>query len=412
MTISKYHNADNCYAWIWLPGETSPVTAGKLVYKNAKYSFTYGQHYRQLERAISFSPFELPLKAGTFTPPGISPMHSPLRDASPDAWGRRLIQYQHPDIIPNEIDYLLLSGSDRVGALDFQSSPDHYEARGQSHPTLDCIPQFADIAEKENDITKTLAPLLLHGTSIGGARPKCFIEYQQATHIAKFSLSTDLYPIIKAESIAMQLAKHIGLDAATTCFHHVLDRDVLLIKRFDRKQTPSGATRNFMLSALSLLQLDEMEARYASYIDLAHIIRQHFTSPTKTLKELFQRLVFNILIGNTDDHARNHAAFWDGKALTLTPAYDLCPQLRAGQEATQAMAINGNEGNFSTLSNALSVCHHFLLETNTAKNLIQRQIDLLESHWLEMCESVSLSNREKNQLWGTVIRSEYALQGW
>ncbi|TIL77640.1 MAG: HipA domain-containing protein, partial [Mesorhizobium sp.] len=85
-----------------------------------------------------------------------------------------------------------------------------------------------------------------------------------------------------------------------------------------------------------------MMARYASYQDLAEIIRHRFTAPSETLRELFGRIVFNILCGNTDDHARNHAAFWDGAKLTLTPAYDICPQARSGQEASQAMLISGN----------------------------------------------------------------------
>src|SRR3546814_10321073 len=91
-----------------------------------------------------------------------------------------------------------------------------------------------------------------------------------------------------------------------------------------------------------MLGLDEMMARYASYQDLAEIVRHRFTDPSATLRELFARIVFNILCGNTDDHARNHAAFWDGATLTLTPAYDICPPGRTGQEATQAMLISGN----------------------------------------------------------------------
>src|SRR5690554_6511118 len=96
-----------------------------------------------------------------------------------------------------------------------------------------------------------------------------------------------------------------------------------------------------MVSALTLFGLDEMMARYASYEELTDIIRQRFDEPKATLRELYGRLVFNILCGNTDDHARNHAAFWDGKRLQLTPAYDICPQNRTGNEATQAMLITG-----------------------------------------------------------------------
>src|SRR3546814_12149439 len=98
-----------------------------------------------------------------------------------------------------------------------------------------------------------------------------------------------------------------------------------------------------MVSALTMFELDEMMAPYASYETLAEIIRHRFTAPKATLRELFGRMVFNILCGNTDDHARNHAAFWDGKMLELTPAYDICPQSRTGNIASQAMLIVGND---------------------------------------------------------------------
>ena len=112
--------------------------------------------------------------------------------------------------------------------------------------------------------------------------------------------------------------------------------------RFDRIHSKIGWERKSIVSALTLFELDEMMGRYASYEILAEKIRHKFTNASQTLKELFQRLIINILVGNTDDHARNHAAFWDGHMLSLTPAYDICPQPRTGNIATQAMLILGN----------------------------------------------------------------------
>ena len=139
----------------------------------------------------------------------------------------------------------------------------------------------------------------------------------------------------------MRLADLVGLNAALVLLTKSSNRDVLLIERFDRIHTGLGWQRKSMVSALTLLGLDEMMARYASYQDLAEISRHKFTNASTTLRELFSRLVFNILSGNTDDHARNHAGFWDGRMLTLTPAYDICPQARSGNEASQAMLISG-----------------------------------------------------------------------
>ena len=140
----------------------------------------------------------------------------------------------------------------------------------------------------------------------------------------------------------MRLAVRAGLNVASVSLEHVAGKDVLLVERFDRVKTRDGWTRKAMVSALTLFGLDEMMARYASYEDLAEIIRHRFTSPKATLRELYGRLVFNILCGNTDDHARNHAGFWDGEQLTLTPAYDICPQSRTGNVASQAMLIVGD----------------------------------------------------------------------
>src|SRR5690606_22413389 len=152
------------------------------------------------------------------------------------------------------------------------------------------------------------------------------IEDRERKFIAKFSASNDLYNVVKAEFIAMRLAQEVGLNVAPVQLTRAMSKDVLLIERFDRTRVEGAWQRKAMVSALTIFELDEMMAAYASYETLAEIIRYRFTKPVETLKELFGRIVFNILCGNTDDHARNHAAFWDGKALTLTSAYDICPQ--------------------------------------------------------------------------------------
>ncbi len=124
----------------------------------------------------------------------------------------------------------------------------------------------------------------------------------------------------------MRLANHAGLEVASVQLVTAAKKDVLLIERFDRVKVEKRWSRKAMVSAaLTLFGLDDMMAWYASYEILAEIIRHRFTTPEDTLKELFSRLVFNILCGNTDDHARNHAAFWDGSNLSLTPAYDVYP---------------------------------------------------------------------------------------
>jgi serine/threonine-protein kinase HipA len=250
---------------------------------------------------------------------------------------------------------------------------------------------------------------LAHGTSIGGARPKAMLEEDDVKYIAKFSTQNDSYNVVKGEFIAMKLAATCGLDVADAKLVKAMGKDVLLIRRFDRAPTGSCWTRRLMHSALTLLELDDMTARYASYEDLADIIRKEFEDPRGTLKELFSRLVFNVLCGNTDDHARNHAAFWDGSTYKLTPAYDLCPQGRTGNQAGQAMLISGND-NSSKLATCLASAGRFLIEEITAKEIIDNQIEMIQTHWNTVCEEADLTEVDKRFFWQRQFLNPYAFE--
>jgi serine/threonine-protein kinase HipA len=150
-----------------------------------------------------------------------------------------------------------------------------------------------------------------------------------------------------------------------------------------------------------------MMARYASYQDLAEIIRHRFTAPSETLRELFSRIVFNILCGNTDDHARNHAAFWDGAKLTLTPAYDICPQGRSGQEASQAMLISGNN-RMSRIASCLEAAHHFLLSAPQSVAIVESQLRCIAENWPRVSAEAALSPTDRNLFWGRQFLNPYA----
>lgn len=165
-----------------------------------------------------------------------------------------------------------------------------------------------------------------------------------------------------------------------------------------------------MVSALTIFELDEMMARYASYETLAEIIRHRFAAPRATLAELFGRLVFNILCGNTDDHARNHAAFWDGAVLSLTPAYDICPQLRSGGEAGQAMLIKGHV-NLGKLSVALDAAPAFLLSRDKAMALVKAQVAAIHANWDAVCADASLTAAERNILRNGAFLRPFAFEG-
>ena len=264
--------------------------------------------------------------------------------------------------------------------------------------------------EKGLPLPPALAEVLQHGTAIGGARPKTLIEDGNKKFVAKFSSSADTYSVVKAEFIAMRLANLAGISVAPVSLKRALEKDVLLIERFDREHTENGWLRRSMISALTILELDERLVAHASYPELAEKIRQRFSNPKQTLKELFARMVFNILVGNTDDHARNHAAFWDGEYLELTPAYDICPQARTGMEASQAMQLYGTERR-SQLSLCLASSTRFLVNNDQALSIMENQISIIARHWSDVCKEAGLSDVDRKLFWHRQFLNQLAFEG-
>lgn len=409
------------FVWIWLPGETEPVVAGKIEADGDRLFFNYGKSYlariNDTPRAIPIYEPELPLKSGFI--PNLDGLTMPgcIRDSAPDAWGRRVIINKKHGTKGQDIDtasldeltYLLESGSDRIGALDFQLSPTEYVPRFAKNVSMEELLESAERVEKGVPLTPELDQALYHGSSIGGARPKALIEEGDKKYIAKFSASNDLYSVVKAEFIAMRLAELAGLNVAPVLMKKAAGKDVILIERFDRIKKGALWARKSMVSALTLFELDDMMARYASYELLAEIIRHRFVDPKETLRELFSRLLFNILCGNTDDHARNHAAFWDGKQLELTPAYDICPQGRTGNEQGQAMLIHGSQ-NASTFSTCLAAAPNFLLSQEEATEIFEHQKAIIEENWSQVCDEAQLSEVDRNLFWHRQFLNPYSVR--
>ncbi len=411
--------ATEAFVWIWLPGALEPVIAGRIELDGGLYVFNYGRSYLERADAMPIYAAELPLQRGRILPQAPLDMAGCLRDGAPDAWGRRVIinrltglrgEAAH-NVEFDELTFMLNSGSDRIGALDFQMSADRYQAREQDNATLEELLEAAERVERGEPIPQALDKALFHGSSIGGARPKALIQNGADKFIAKFSGTSDTMAVVKAEFVAMRLAAEVGLDVAPVQLTEASGKDVLLVRRFDRAWNGTGWTRRAMVSALTMLGLGEMQARYASYVDLAEMVRARFTDPQATLRELFGRMVFNVLTGNTDDHARNHAAFWDGANLTLTPAYDICPQPRNGREANQAMLVNG-EDKRSLLESCRLSAANFLLSDRDARDLINDHIVKIARLWGHICEEAELSEVDRGYLWRRQFLNDYAFEGY
>jgi serine/threonine-protein kinase HipA len=405
------------FVWVWLPGAEHPVVAGRLDVFGDVIAFTYGRSYLERAERIALYLPELPLRRGRIVPL-VGTVAGSIADAGPDAWGQRVILnhrigrgVEDTAELP-QLAYLLDSGSDRIGALDFQASSTEYVPRSRGEAQLSELAGLAESAQKVEQgipLSPALDQALLHGSSVGGARPKVLLSDGGRRLIAKFSSTTDTVPIVKAEFVGMELARRAGIEVAAVELTEALGKDVLLVERFDR---PTSGGRRAQVSALTVLGLDEWGARYASYEALADEIRGRFTEPKATLRELFSRLTFNVLSGNTDDHARNHAAFWDGAELTLTPAYDICPLPRTGGEASQAMAIGRDGYRLSQVAACVARASTYLLTEEEAREIVDRQVETIKREWDDVCELAGLSEVDRRRLWHGAFLKPYATEGY
>ena len=265
----------SAYVWVWLPGATDPVVAGQVVAQGEVMDFHYGSSR---------------LRCGLIAPEPPLRYANALRDAAPDAWGRRVIINRFTgasgsaadEVLLNELTYLLHSGSDRIGALDFQASPTDYVARESGTASLDTLVRAAELVEQGIPLEPALAEALQHGTAIGGARPKALISDGDRKYVAK----NDTYNVVKAEYVAMRLAEIAGLDVASVKLVRAMKKD---LRRFDRRKT-GGWTRR--AGALTLLGLDMA----------AHAMKDgHHPGPVHTPERNTERTVRPP--GLIDDHA-------------------------------------------------------------------------------------------------------------
>ncbi|HET8800015.1 MAG TPA: HipA domain-containing protein [Marinobacter sp.] len=411
--------SEKAFLWICLPREIEPVVCGVVAFNGYEHVFRYARSYLERNDAIPLAPPGRPL--GELTDDEYvldAELNSAIRDASPDAWGRNVMLREYANAPGRkqgelgEIDFLLRAGPDRIGALDATNDPKHYLPKKSYAAPLEDLLEAADRIDQGKALDPHLDAALNHGTSVGGARPKALLHENEEYWIAKFSSSRDSADMVGIEGGSMQLARKAELNVAETRIVEVLNKRVILVRRFDRAVTPGGVHRRHMISAMTLLNLDEYAVRagYSSYLELADVLRQYARDFRKDGTELFRRMVFNILVGNVDDHARNHACFWDGQWLDLTPAYDVCPQPRAGISADQAMTV-GKWGRKANLENAISDCIRFGLEKDQAAEIVNRMVDVVREHWRETFSESGTPEGDLNYLSQATILSESIFYG-
>lgn len=371
-----------------------PHLVGRLwtrVRKNRESAtFEYDPAWLEHSARFSLEP-ALKLGPGPYHTPADTPMFGAIGDSVPDRWGRALMRRmerrraeregQAPRTL-QEIDYLLLVDDEaRQGALRFaerEGGPFLREEGVKRIPPLVELPKLLSAAEHvmdDKDTEEDLRLLFAPGSSLGGARPKAsVIEKDGHLAIAKFPRRDDEFNTVVWEAVALTLARKAGIAVPAGRVETVADKSVLLLRRFDR----DGARRIPFLSAMSMLGSKDNETR--SYLEIVDALRQHGVAPREDMEALWRRLVFNILISNTDDHLRNHGFLYEGPdGWRLSPAYDLNPVPTDIKPRILTTAINEDDSTAS-LALAMEVAGYFELDADKARE-IAAQVGKAVSKW-------------------------------
>jgi serine/threonine-protein kinase HipA len=379
------------FVFIHLDGQADAVPAGHLTLleegvRPVGSTFTYGTLYQQRSDAIPVDPASAPLSEARqqpgrqFEPAAKLPMFGAIRDAAPDYWGRRVIENKlqaPPNGLPESV-YLTQAGRHRTGALDFRPKPNSPEKEG-SLPGIKDLSYLLDAAAKiENGepVPANLQMFFSVGATFGGARPKALLLADGKQWLAKFPAKNDGFNIPVVERATLELARECGLRVPETRHVQLADgRDIMLIERFDRPPLQGDKFgKRHVVSALTMLKLDERDRTGASYVDIANALDQHGAKGfvAEDRRELFKRMVFNVLVTNDDDHLRNHAFVWDSatQGWRLSDLYDVVPKPQQGTERFLVLGI-GDKGRLATLDNALSAAPKFGILPQDACALIK-----------------------------------------
>ena len=371
-----------------------PHLVGRLwgrVRKNKEgATFEYNDAWLQHPNRFSLEP-ALKLGPGPFHTSADMPMFGAIGDSAPDRWGRALMRRmerrraEHEGQAPRtlrEMDYLLLVDDEaRAGALRFadtEGGPFLAQEEAKRIPPLAALPKLLSAAEHvidETDTDEDLQLLFAPGSSLGGARPKASVrEKDGQLAIAKFPRKDDETSTVIWEAVALRLAHQAGIAVPVARVETVGKKPVLLLRRFDR----NGKRRIPFLSATNMLSAKDNESH--SYLETVDALRQHGAAPKADIEALWRRIVFNILISNTDDHLRNHGFLYQGSdGWLLSPAYDLNPVPTDIKPRILTTAINEDDGTAS-LALAMSVANYFELDAAKASEIAE-QVGKAVSTW-------------------------------
>jgi serine/threonine-protein kinase HipA len=388
-----------------------PHLVGRLwarVRKNKEgATFEYNDAWLKHPNNFSLEP-ALKVGPGPFHTVADTPMFGAIGDSAPDRWGRALMRRMDRRLAQREgqtprtlyeMDYLLMVDDEaRAGALRFaetEGSPFLRQEEGKRIPPVLELPKLLSAAEHvmdETDTEEDLRLLLAPGSSLGGARPKASVREKNGhLAIAKFPRKDDEVNTVVWEAVALALAQKAGIPVPAARVETVANKPVLLLRRFDRE----GKLRIPFLSAMSMLGARDNETH--SYLEIVDALRQHGAAPKADMEALWRRIVFNILVSNTDDHLRNHGFLYEGSdGWRLSPAYDLNPVPTDIKPRILTTAINEDDSTAS-LSLAMDVANYFELDTVRARE-IAAQVGKAVSKWRNQAARHGISKNEIDRM--------------
>ncbi len=316
----------------------SPLLVGRLLLERGRRgresaSFRYAHQWLEHPGSYAIDP-QLPLGSGSFHTGPQQRLFRALADSSPDRWGvelarryeRRRAGAEGQTPRPFGEGDLLLAVRDqlRQGALRLRDTEtgSFLAADRDGVPTLIDLPRLLSAVrhlDEGTDSDEDLRLLLAAGSSLGGARPKAHVQDQEHSYVAKFPRQADAWSVTVWEKVALELAAASGIRVPDSRLERVAGRPVLLVERFDRRQS----RRIGYISALTMLEANDGEHR--SYLELAETLEVASSRSSDDLQELWRRIAFSILISNTDDHLRNHGLLREGAGFSLSPVFDVNP---------------------------------------------------------------------------------------
>ncbi len=370
-------------ALVYMDVDGPPILVGRLWARMRRgrdsASFEYDEQWLTHANRFALDP-ALPLGAGPFHTPADKPMFGAFDDSAPDRWGRVLMrraerrESKRTGRTPRtlrEVDYLLrVNDEARLGALRFAEKPGGpFLASDEVTPIppLVELPRLLSAAEHvvdDSDSDEDLRLLLAPGSSLGGARPKASVrDLDGHLAIAKFPHKDDELDTVRWEAVALRLAEKAGISVPQWRLETTARKPIVLLRRFDRVE----GIRTPFLSAMSMLGAHDHDRR--SYLEFVDVLRQQGAAPKADMHALWRRLLFSVLISNTDDHLRNHGFLYDGPdGWRLSPAYDLNPVPVDIKPRVLATAIDLDDGTAS-LNLALGVAEYFELDAGQASEI-------------------------------------------